>query len=229
MVFLLVVLTVILLLVADYMLHRREAPARVRETRRERAPQVEPAPDEVPPDAFVGPGHAWLRLEHSGQVTLGADRLASMLLGDPNQVFIRAAKSEVRRGEPLVELRSGDRSLSLTSPVDGTIVEVNRKATADPSRVASDPFGAGWLVKLAPENLGAQIKNLVVGEEAVSWMRQELRRLRDTLALLSGWTSRVEGAPRLADGGLPMRGLADTLSPEDWEKLQHQFFHVETA
>jgi len=225
MVFLLVVLTVILLLVADYLLHRREAPVLARAE----APPDEPAPDAVPPDAFVGPGHAWLRLDRSGQVTLGADRLASLLLGNPSQVFLRAAKSEVRRGEPLVELRSRDRSLSLMAPVDGTIVEVNRKVTADPSRVASDPFGEGWLVKLAPENLGAQIRNFVVGEEAVTWMRQELRRLRDTLALLSGWTGGAEGAPRLADGGLPMRGLADTLSPDDWEKLQHKFFHVETA
>lgn len=229
MVFLLVVLTVILLLVADYMLHRREAPDLAREPRYAKAPRREPAPDEVAPGAFVGPGHAWLRLEKSGLVTLGADRLAPLVLGDPNQVFVRAARSEVRRGEPLVELRSRDRSLHLAAPVDGTIVEVNRKVTADPSRVASDPFGEGWLVKLAPSNLGAQIKSLFVGEEAVAWMRQELRRLRDTLALLSGWTTGVEGATRLADGGLPMRGLADALSPDDWEKLQRKFFHVETA
>lgn len=227
MVFLLVVLTVAVLLMADYLVYRREVPAP--EPRRAEVARREPVPDEVAPGAFVGPGHTWLRLEESGLVTLGADRLASMLLGDPARVFVRAAGGEVHRGETLVELQSRDRSLRLAAPVDGTLVEVNRKVTADPSRIASDPFGEGWLVKLAPAHLGAQIKGFFVGEEAVTWMRQELRRLRDTLALLSGWTTGVEGATRLADGGLPMRGLADTLSPDDWENLQRKFFHVEAA
>ena len=36
----------------------------------------------------------------------------------------------------------------LYCPVDGTIVEVNAALDDDPSLVNSDPYGAGWMIKL---------------------------------------------------------------------------------
>lgn len=36
----------------------------------------------------------------------------------------------------------------LVAPVDGDVVAVNHEVVDDPSLVNSDPFGAGWLIKL---------------------------------------------------------------------------------
>ena len=36
----------------------------------------------------------------------------------------------------------------LYCPVDGTVVEVNAALDDDPSLVNSDPYGAGWMIKL---------------------------------------------------------------------------------
>ncbi len=227
MVFLLVVLTVLLLVVVDYLLHRRETSSvAVQKAAPAKPSRGEPPPEDVAPGVFVGPGHTWLRLERTGEVTLGADRFPSLLLGDPDRISVPSARSDVRRGEPFVELHGRDRTLRLAAPVDGTVVAVNPKVTADPSRIAADPFGEGWLVKLTPRNLGARLKDLFVAEEAAGWMRQELRRLRDTLTLLTGRALTPQAAS-LPDGGLPIRGLAAALSPDDWETLHAQLFTVE--
>jgi glycine cleavage system H protein len=40
----------------------------------------------------------------------------------------------------------------LYAPVSGRVVEVNTAASEDPSKVAEDPYGQGWMVKIEPSN-----------------------------------------------------------------------------
>jgi glycine cleavage system H protein len=43
----------------------------------------------------------------------------------------------------------------LFSPVDGEIVAVNESLEDDPSAVNSDPYGAGWMIRLRVGDQGA--------------------------------------------------------------------------
>ena len=47
------------------------------------------------------------------------------------------------------EIESTKSVSELFAPVDGTVVEVNTAAVDDPSVVNADPYGAGWLLKVA--------------------------------------------------------------------------------
>ena len=46
------------------------------------------------------------------------------------------------------EIESTKSVSELFSPVSGTVVEVNQAAVDDPSVVNSDPYGAGWLLRV---------------------------------------------------------------------------------
>jgi len=48
--------------------------------------------------------------------------------------------------------------------VAGTVVEVNPALEADPSLVNSDPYGAGWMVKLRVDGPG-ELDELLGSEE----------------------------------------------------------------
>ncbi|MCP4657383.1 MAG: hypothetical protein GY856_18410, partial [bacterium] len=74
MVVLLVVLTVIVFMVIEYFVLRARRPVAAESSTAPAAREVldaGKAPDEIPPGVFVGPGHAWLHLEHSGEAAIG--------------------------------------------------------------------------------------------------------------------------------------------------------------
>lgn len=199
-----------------------DTPRKARKPARE--PRLEPAyVHQVPAGVFVGPGHAWLRLQPKGAVTLGAGRLPVLLLGGLDQVEAGEPGVEVRRGDPLAVLHRNGRSVTLRSPVDGTLVGVNPRVGSDPGLVTDDPFGQGWLVRLSPKNLGAAVHDLFVAERAGAWMRQELAKLRDLVVGLTGPSPEAQ----LTDGGLPVAGLASRLTDEAWEEISERFFPVE--
>jgi glycine cleavage system H protein len=232
MVVILVLLTILTFLTVDYFversaLRRAEAaagPRRPRAPARVQPPPALPELAAIPAGLFVGPGHVWLELERGGGVRLGTDAFAPALLGSLDQVETVPVGGEVRRGERLALLRRGERAVEVRSPVDGLVAGVNRDLACAPGRLASDPYGEGWLVRVLPRGLGVALGGLAVGEEARDWLRREASRLRDRLvALAAGPAPALATAP---DGGLPVEGVAALLDENSWRELEASVFAV---
>lgn len=225
MVAILVLLTIIVFLTVDYFVERARvrsaaaAPAVFARPRSVRAPADVTA---LPAGVFAGPGHAWLELRPAGDVRLGADRVPLTLLGGVDAVELAPEGSVLHRGDPVAVLRKGGREIKLRTPVDGEVTAVNPAVEERPDALDEKPFGAGWLVRLAPSHLGESLKRLFVAEGAAEWMRRELSRLRD---LLVGFGDRPAlAAATLPDGGLPIEGLAAALSDDEWRTLTEALF-----
>lgn len=212
---LLVLLTIVVFLTLDYFVFR---------PRRGRVPPlVAPAEmQRLPPGLFVTPGHTWLAVDPGGGVTVGPDHLPGALLDHVDSVDLQAAGRDVSPGDPLATLRHDHRSLELRSPVAGRIESVNENLARDPGCLRSDPFGRGWLMRIAPRNLAAALRQSVIAEEAEQWTRGELERLRRWLT--DSAVSTGEPAGTLPDGGVPVVGLVDRLDEPAWRELVHQFF-----
>lgn len=222
MVAILVLLTIILFLTVDFFVERARArsaapvPAIARPMR---------APADVaalPAGVFVAPGHAWMELRPAGDVRLGADRVPLTLLGGVDAVELAPEGSVLHRGDPVAVLRKGEREVKVRTPVDGEVTAVNPALGRRPATLDEHPFGGGWLVRLAPRNLGEALKRMFVADGAVEWMRRELGRLRD---LLVGFAARPAlAAATLPDGGLPVEGLAARLTDDEWRVLSAALF-----
>lgn len=177
---------------------------------------------QVPAGAFIGPGHAWMQIEPTGDARVGVDRLPIVLLGGIDEIEAAPPGTEIHQGDRLARLRQGEHSIEVKSPVDGTITAVNSELK--PAVLEAEPFADGWLVKLAPRELGPALRRLFVADEARQFLRNELANLRDYLAGLS-----LAGHPSVAmatlpDGGLPVEGLAKRMSDEEWRELVERFF-----
>ncbi|MBU4465779.1 MAG: glycine cleavage system protein GcvH [Actinobacteria bacterium] len=91
--------------------------------------------------------HEWIAFD--GDIaTVGITDFAADKLGDVVFVELPAADSAVTAGQVCGEIESTKSVGELYAPLDGAVVEVNDAAVDDPSLVNSDPFGAGWLVKI---------------------------------------------------------------------------------
>lgn len=91
--------------------------------------------------------HEWFRLD-GDVVTVGITQFAANELTDITYVEMKPAGESVDSGESLGEVESVKTTSDIFSAVAGEVVEANDAVQSDPSLINSDPFGAGWLVKL---------------------------------------------------------------------------------
>jgi glycine cleavage system H protein len=96
--------------------------------------------------------HEWVTDEEP--VTIGITAVAADALGDIVFLELPAVGTAVIAGGVCGEIESTKSVSELYSPVTGTVVEVNEGAMSDPAVVNSDPYGAGWLVKVAATSFG---------------------------------------------------------------------------
>ena len=98
--------------------------------------------------------HEWIAFD--GDVaTVGITDYASDKLGDIVFVELPTVDSGVSAGQVCGEIESTKSVGELYAPLTGDIVAVNQAVIDDPSLVSSDPFGEGWLLKIAASSTDA--------------------------------------------------------------------------
>ena len=111
--------------------------------------------------------HEWILID-GDTATVGITAYAADKLGDVVYVDLPAAGSVVSGGTVVGEIESTKSVGELFAPVDGVVAEANDAVEADPSLVNSDPFGAGWLIKVTftelPTLLSFDEYSTLVGE-----------------------------------------------------------------
>lgn len=175
----------------------------------------------LPQGLLFHPGHTWVELLRSGQVKVGLDDFLRRLLGRIEAVALPPVGVAVARGQPLARLRLGGRAMALRSPVDGTVAAANPLWETDPRRARADPYGEGWLVRVVPTNLASNLRDLRIGEPAVWWLQEEVRRFRDFAARFIAPDPAL--GLRLADGGLPGEGLLEQVDDAAWGRFEREF------
>jgi glycine cleavage system H protein len=106
----------------------------------------------IPDELRYTAEHEWVAINGS-LASVGITDFAQRALGDVVYVSVPAPGSRVTAGEPCGEVESTKSVSDIYSPVDGEVTEVNADLDEDPALVNSDPYGAGWLMKvrLGPE------------------------------------------------------------------------------
>jgi len=111
--------------------------------------------------------HEWVRIE-GDLATVGITAYAADKLGDVVFVDLPPVGSSVASGKVVGEIESTKSVGELFAPVNGTVDAVNDAVVATPELVNSDPFGAGWLIRVRftelPELLSFAQYSALVGE-----------------------------------------------------------------
>ncbi len=101
----------------------------------------------IPEELRYTAEHEWIAI--SGSVaSVGITDFAQQALGDVVYVSVPAPGTRVTAGEPCGEVESTKSVSDIYSPVDGEVTEVNADLEDDPALVNSDPYGAGWLMRI---------------------------------------------------------------------------------
>ena len=115
--------------------------------------------------------HEWVRRENDGSVTVGITDHAQELLGD--MVFIEVPDAGgFHSGDDCAVVESVKAASDVYCPIDGEVIESNEEVAETPEIVNQDPYGAGWLFKIMPEDDGA-IDELLSHEEYAELVEDE--------------------------------------------------------
>jgi len=100
-----------------------------------------------PADLRYDKEHEWVRVEGDTAV-IGISDFAQDQLGEVVYVDLPDVGDELAAGDTFGEIESVKSVSELFAPVSGTVVEVNDELDTASEVINSDPYGAGWMVKI---------------------------------------------------------------------------------
>ncbi len=107
----------------------------------------------VPGDRRYAETHEWHK-QDGELITIGLTQFAVDQLTDITFAEMKDVGTTVEAGEEIGEVESVKTSSDVYAGVSGEIVEVNPDIADDPGVLNSDPFEAGWLVRIRPSDPG---------------------------------------------------------------------------
>jgi glycine cleavage system H protein len=96
--------------------------------------------------------HEWVRSEASGVHTVGISSYAVEALTDLVFMQLPPVGKKVKAGESFGEIESVKAVSDLYAPISGEIVEVNTVLPNQLETLGADPYGAGWIVRIKPDD-----------------------------------------------------------------------------
>lgn len=118
---------------------------------------------DIPKNLRFTQTHEWLNSEQDNML-IGITEHAQQLLGDMVFVDLPEIGAEVNAGDELGVVESVKAASDFYAPISGVVVAINQRVNDDPALVNSDPYGAGWLVKIQASNLD-EMKTLLNYEQ----------------------------------------------------------------
>jgi glycine cleavage system H lipoate-binding protein len=174
------------------------------------------------------PSHLWLDPGDDGLWHVGVDAFVTQLLGTVERLAFLTVKGAAR---PAVVLTARGVDLTLVFGRELAIVAANTRLRSCLDRLATDPYGLGWLfvvrapaVPAGPGPDAPLSPGLRHGIGARDWMSREVHRLTD---LVHARLATAAGGRLAADGGRFARGLIEHLEREEVLRLFASFFPID--
>ena len=103
---------------------------------------------QVPAELRYTTDHEWIRIE-GDRGTVGITDFAQDALGDVVFVELPTVGTKLEAGQTFGVVESNKTVSDLFAPVGGEVVEVNEELRSRPELVNQEPYGAGWMIRVA--------------------------------------------------------------------------------
>jgi glycine cleavage system H protein len=104
--------------------------------------------EQIRSDLRYTKSHEWVRSLADGQVEIGITDHAQSALGDLVFVEVPALDRRLAAGEACAVVESVKAASDVYSPVSGRVIAHNEELVQKPELLNSDPYGAGWLLRV---------------------------------------------------------------------------------
>lgn len=111
--------------------------------------------------------HEWVRVE-GAEVVFGITDYAQHELGDIVFLELPEVGDTLEPGDRFGVIESVKAASDLYAPVGGEVIAVNTDLEDDQAIINTDPYGAGWMVRLKPSGNEGELLDPAAYEQAVA-------------------------------------------------------------
>lgn len=112
--------------------------------------------------------HEWVLVEDEDGAVIGISDFAQNELGEVVYVEAPELGEKISRDDPFGAVESVKAVSDLYAPVSGAVTEVNDALRDTPELINEDPYGEGWIVKVAMSDPG-ELDGLMTAEEYAAY------------------------------------------------------------
>jgi glycine cleavage system H lipoate-binding protein len=181
----------------------------------------------LPDGIFFDKTHTWVFMEKDGTVKVGIDDFLQRITGPYTRVKMKNPEESLKKNESLITLIQDGKQLDVYAPISGKIISINEKLLDDPSTINASPYADGWVYMIKPSNYLREVQFLRMSEKYREWLRNEIARLKDFLAVSANMKSLQLAQISYQDGGEIINHVLREFGPEVWEDFQKKF--IETS
>jgi len=109
--------------------------------------------------------HIWLKELDDGNIKIGMTTVATAMAGQLVAFTPKKVGRAVQAGKSCATVESGKWVGPAKSAAGGEVVAVNDELVAKPTLANEDPYGAGWLVIIKPEDWASVKAKLTQGAQ----------------------------------------------------------------
>ncbi len=121
----------------------------------------------------------WARLEEDGTATVGITALGIKLSGEIYMCRAKPVGTRVEQGRAIAVVELAKAIVSVKSAVSGTVLAVNPRLDDAPQLVHTDPYGEGWIARLALADFERDRAQLAQGEAVLALMARHAESFRE--------------------------------------------------
>ena len=114
----------------------------------------------IPTDLKYTEEHEYVRASSEGTVEIGITDYAQGELGDVVYVELPAVGATFAKHDVFGTIEAVKAVSELFSPVSGEVTAINDRLDKEPALVNTDPYGAGWMIKMRTTN-SAELETLL--------------------------------------------------------------------
>jgi glycine cleavage system H protein len=125
----------------------------------------------IPDDLHYSKDHEWVRVDGNVAV-VGITDYAQDSLGDVVYVELPKVGEKFASNESFGSVESVKAVSEVFCPVSGEIVGVNDSLNDAPEKVNEDPYGEGWMIRVAMSNAG-EVDSMLTAAEYEDFTKAE--------------------------------------------------------
>ncbi len=112
----------------------------------------------IPADLSYTEEHEYVRKAKDGTVEIGITDYAQGELGDVVYIELPKVGAKFSKHDVFGTIEAVKAVSELFAPISGEVLAINGRLDKEPALVNSDPYGAGWMIKVRPDNLSEMDK-----------------------------------------------------------------------
>ena len=106
----------------------------------------------IPNDLHYTEEHEYLRKGKDGNAEIGITDYAQGELGDVVYIELPKVGTKLGKHDVFGTIEAVKAVSELFAPIAGEVVAINARLDKEPALVNTDPYGAGWMIKVKPSN-----------------------------------------------------------------------------